>query len=162
MRRTVVPSEDTLDYAERLVAEIGLDGYSEAEFRRDASGRPLLMEINPRISQSVELATRAGVDFPLMQLEWARGGAIPTPPSPTIGLRLGWLAGDLRLVLGAVAGSPPPRPKLGSTLRSVSSDYLLHRTHLEGFDLRDRRPVVGGLAFAVRSMTGRRAADPAA
>jgi predicted ATP-grasp superfamily ATP-dependent carboligase len=156
MRRTMVPAEDTLDFAERLISEIGLDGYSEAEFRRDAGGRPLLMEINPRISQSVELATRAGVDFPLMQLEWARGGKIPSSPSPVIGLRLGWLAGDLRLVLGAVAGSPPPRPKLGSTLRSLGSDYALHRTHLEGFDMRDRRPVIGGLTFALRSLTGGR------
>ena len=141
MRRTMVPSEDTLDFAERLIAEIGLDGYSEAEFRRDANGRPLLMEINPRISQSVELATRAGVDFPRMQLEWARGGTIPRPPSPAIGLRLGWLAGDLRLLVGAVAGSPPPRPKLGSTLRSLGSDYVLHRTHLEGLD--SARPATG-------------------
>jgi predicted ATP-grasp superfamily ATP-dependent carboligase len=156
MRRTMVPAEDTLDFAERLISEIQLDGYSEAEFRRDARGRPLLMEINPRISQSVELATRAGVDFPLMQLEWARGGTIPTPPSPVIGLRLGWLAGDLRLMLGAIAGSPPPRPKLGSTLRSFGSDYLLHRTHLEGYDLHDRKPVVGGLTFALRSLAGGR------
>jgi predicted ATP-grasp superfamily ATP-dependent carboligase len=158
MRRTMVPAEDTLDFAERLISEVGLDGYAEAEFRRDAGGRPLLMEINPRISQSVELATRAGVDFPLMQLEWARGGKIPSPPSPVIGLRLGWLAGDLRLVLGSVAGSPPPRPKLGPTLRSVGSDYLLHRTHLEGLDLHDRRPVFGGLTFALRSLTGGRRA----
>ena len=158
MRRTMVPAADTLDFAERLIAEIGLDGYAEAEFRRDATGRPLLMEINPRISQSVELATRAGVDFPLMQLEWARGGKIPIPPSPTIGLRLGWLAGDLRLLLGAVAGSPSPRPRFGSTLRSFGSDYLLHRTHLEGFDVRDRGPVAGGLTFALRSLIGGRRA----
>ncbi len=156
MRRTMVPADDTLDFAERLISEIQLDGYSEAEFRRDARGRPLLMEINPRISQSVELATRAGVDFPLMQLEWARGGTIPTPPSPVIGLRLGWLAGDLRLMVGAIAGSPPPQPKLGSTLRSFTSDYLLHRTHLEGYDRHDRKPVLGGLGFALRSLAGGR------
>ena len=104
MRRTISPPADVLDYAERLVAEVGLDGYSEVEFRRDANGRALLMEINPRLSQSVEVAVRAGIDFPRMQFEWARGGSIPTPPGPVLGLRVGWLAGDLRLLVGALGG----------------------------------------------------------
>ena len=79
MRRSISPPEDALRAAERLVAEIGLDGYSEVEFRRSPEGAPVLMEVNPRLSQSVELAIRAGVDFPRMQLEWARGGRIPVP-----------------------------------------------------------------------------------
>jgi biotin carboxylase len=153
MRRTTVPSE-TLDLAEKLVAAIGLDGYSEVEFRRDARGRPLVMEVNPRLSQSLELATRAGVDFPRMQLEWARGGSIPTPPAPVIGLRVGWLAGDLRLLVGALAGSPPPRPRFGPVLAGIASDYLLHRARLEGFDLRDRRPVTGAVRFALGGLLG--------
>ena len=94
MRRTITPPDDAIDMAERLVAEIGLDGYSEVEFRCDAGGRPLLMEINPRLSQSVELAVRAGVDFPRMQLEWARGGQIPRAPAARIGVRVAWLAGS--------------------------------------------------------------------
>jgi predicted ATP-grasp superfamily ATP-dependent carboligase len=152
MRRTTAPPEDTVDMAERLIAEIGLEGYSEAEFRRDTDGRPRLMEINPRLSQSVELAVRAGVDFPRMQLEWARGGKIPTAPAATVGVRVGWLAGDLRLVVGSAVGSPPPKPGFGATVSAVASDYLLHRIRLEGFDLRDPRPVLGGLFFAFRRL----------
>jgi predicted ATP-grasp superfamily ATP-dependent carboligase len=155
MRRTTAPPADTLELAERLVAEIELDGYSEVEFRRDARDRPLLMEINPRLSQSVELASRAGVDFARMQLEWARGGTIPTPGAPIVGLRVGWLAGDLRLLVGAVAGSPPPKPGAGGVLRSIASDYLLHRARLEGFDLHDRRPMLGAVGFAVRGLARR-------
>ena len=156
MRRTINPPADAMDFAERLVAEIGLDGYSEVEFRRDARGRLLLMEVNPRLSQSVELATRAGVDFPRMQLEWARGGSIPRPPAPRIGLRVGWLAGDLRLVVGAVSGSPDPRPRLGPTLGSIASDYLLHRARMEGLYLRDPRPVFGAVAFALGRLVSAR------
>ncbi len=156
MRRTISPPADTLELAERLVAEIALDGYSEVEFRRDARDRPLLMEINPRLSQSVELASRAGIDFPRMQLEWARGGTIPDPREPVVGLRVGWLAGDLRLLVGSLAGSPPPRPRPGETLRSIGSDYVLHRARLEGFDVRDRRPMLGAVGFAVRGLTRRR------
>lgn len=158
MRQSISPPADTLDFAERLVAEIGLEGYAEVEFRRDAHGRPLLMEVNPRLSQSVELATRAGIDFPRMQMEWARGGTIPVPPSPRIGLRVGWLAGDLRLVVGAIAGSPDPKPRLAPTLGSITSDYLLHRARLEGFSLRDPRPVIGGVVFALGRLVGARGA----
>lgn len=155
MRRTIALPEDAVALAERLVGEIGLDGYSEVEFRRDGCGRPLLMEVNPRLSQSVEVAARAGVDFGRMQLEWARGGTIPRPNAPALGLRVGWVAGDLRLLVGAVAGSEPPRPRLGETARAVCSDYVLHLARWEGFDLRDPRPMLAALAFTARSLVSR-------
>jgi biotin carboxylase len=155
MRRTVSPPADVLDHAERLVAEVGLDGYSEVEFRRDARGRPLLMEINPRISQSVEVAVRAGIDFPRMQFEWARGGTIPDAPGPVLGLRVGWFAGDLRLLTGALGAGPPPRPDLWPTVRSIGSDYVVHRARIEGFDRRDLKPVLGSIGFALGRLVGR-------
>jgi predicted ATP-grasp superfamily ATP-dependent carboligase len=155
MRRTISPPTDVLDHAERLVAEVGVDGYSEVEFRRDAHGRPLLMEINPRLSQSVEVAVRAGVDFPRMQFEWARGGTIPSPPSPVLGLRVGWLAGDLRLLTGAVGAGPAPRPDLLPTIRAIGSDYVVHRARIEGFDRRDPKPVLGSIGFALSRLVGR-------
>jgi predicted ATP-grasp superfamily ATP-dependent carboligase len=155
MRRTVSPPEDLLDNSERLVAEVGLEGYSELEFRRDANGRPLLMEINPRISQSVEVAVRAGVDFPRMQFEWARGGSIPDPPAPVLGLRVGWLAGDLRLLTGALGAGPAPRPGLSPTLRAIASDYVVHRARFEGFDRSDPKPVLGSVSFALRRLVSR-------
>ena len=61
------------DAAERLIEACDLDGYSEIEFRRDAQGRPRLMEINPRLSASVEIAVRARVDFPMLLYGWAVG-----------------------------------------------------------------------------------------
>jgi predicted ATP-grasp superfamily ATP-dependent carboligase len=155
MRRTISPPADVLDHAERLVAEVGLDGYSEVEFRRDAHGRPLLMEINPRLSQSVEVAVRAGVDFPRMQFEWARGGSIPEPPGPILGLRVGWLSGDLRLLTGALGAGPPPRPRLLPTLDAIASDYVIHRARIEGFDTHDLKPVLGSVGFALGRLVGR-------
>ncbi|HZQ16585.1 MAG TPA: ATP-grasp domain-containing protein [Gaiellaceae bacterium] len=154
MRWTTAPPEDCLTAAERLVSEIGLDGYSEVEFRRDGNGTPLLMEINPRLSQSVEVAVRAGVDFPRLQFEWARGGTLPDVTAPTLGLRVGWLAGDLRLLVAALRGGVEPRPPLRGTLAGLARDYVRHRSRLEGLDLRDLRPVVGGVVFAVGRLGG--------
>lgn len=58
---------------ERLVTELDLDGYSEVEFRRDREGNAVLMEINPRLSASVEVAVRAGVPFSRLLYAWAAG-----------------------------------------------------------------------------------------
>ena len=58
--------DDIVQPAEALVREIGLEGCSMVEFRRNAQGRPVLMEINPRIGGSVALAVRSGVNFPNM------------------------------------------------------------------------------------------------
>ncbi len=64
LRESIPLPPDVTPAAEQLVLEIGLDGYSEVEFRRGADGRAALMEINPRLSASVEIAVRAGVPFP--------------------------------------------------------------------------------------------------
>jgi hypothetical protein len=151
--RRVAAAGDTMAHAERLVAEIGLEGYSEVEFRRDAAGRPLLMEINPRLSQSLEVAVRAGFDFGRMQFEWARGGRIPEPPTRTpVGLRVGWPGGEIRLLAAAVLGRPEPRPAPVATIRAVADDYLRHRARLEGLDLRDLRPAVASLGLLARGL----------
>jgi biotin carboxylase len=151
MRVTIDPPSDVLAYAELIVDAAGLDGYSEVEFRRDGRGRPLLMEINPRLSQSVEVAVRAGVDFPRMQLEWARGGSVPEVHTYAVGHRVGWLAGDGRVLAAAVVGGPPPRPPLRETVTSIGVDYLVRRSRIEGLDVHDLRPGSGALAFTLRS-----------
>jgi predicted ATP-grasp superfamily ATP-dependent carboligase len=156
VRESIAPPADALARAERLVAEIGLDGYSEVEFRRAADGTPILMEVNPRLSQSVELAVRAGIDFPRMQLEWARGGRIPAVDGYRTGVRLGWLAGDGRLVAAALGKGPEPRPSAGPSVRAVARDYVLRRTRIEGLDLDDPRPILGALAYAARAAARRR------
>ena len=149
MRRTIDPPERTTAWARELVLRIGLEGYSEVEFRRTLAGEPLLMEVNARLSQSLELAQRAGVDLARMQLEWARGGDIPVPQRVRAA-RVGWLGGDLRVAAGALKGTPPPRPPRAA-IRAVGGDYLLGRAHVEGLALDDLRPIVGAVGFHLRN-----------
>lgn len=133
-RESIELPADALAHAEALVDAIGLDGYSEVEFRRSRDGRPLLMEVNPRLSQSVELALRAGVDFARLQVEWARGGRVEPAARYRTGVRLGWLGGEARL-RGRHAG-----------------DYVRRRTYLDGLALDDPLPVAGALAWNVRRL----------
>jgi predicted ATP-grasp superfamily ATP-dependent carboligase len=154
LRRTILPG-DSHALAERLVEAIGIEGYSEVELRRDAEGRPLLMEVNPRISQSVELAVRAGVDFPRMQLDWARGRTVERVGSYAVGVRLGWLGGDVRLAVGSVLGSAAPKPRLGPALRGIARAYLTPGVHVDNLDPRDPKPAVASLTSGLRGLVGR-------
>jgi predicted ATP-grasp superfamily ATP-dependent carboligase len=101
-RQSIAVPADIGSQAERLVREIDLEGYSEVEFRRDTAGRPYLMEINPRLSASVEVAVRAGVDFPYLLYQWASGRQIDRVVGYRTGYWMRYLAGDLRTTAAAV------------------------------------------------------------
>jgi predicted ATP-grasp superfamily ATP-dependent carboligase len=117
LRQSIAVPDDIGSQAEELVREIGLDGYSEVEFRRDSAGVPYLMEINPRLSASVELAVRAGVDFPHLLYRWAKGEQLETVSSYRVG---GWmrdLGGDFETTAEAIRQRG--RPGVASPGRSI-------------------------------------------
>src|SRR3989440_1516938 len=117
LRQSIAIPPDTGAQAEALVREIDLEGYSEVEFRRDAAGVPYLMEINPRLSASVEVAVRAGVDFPNLVYQWASGGPIERVPCYRIGGWMRHLGGDIGTTLAALRERG--RPGATSPLRAL-------------------------------------------
>ena len=119
--------------AERLVREIELEGYSEVEFRRDSAGKPYLMEINPRLSASVEIAVRSGVDFPLLLYQWANGDCIDHIKSYHVGRWMRYLKGDIAGTIETIQqrgrpGVTPPTQAIlaffGSFLKPMRYDYV--------------------------------------
>ncbi len=132
LRQSIAIPRDIGPQAEALVREINLEGYSEVEFRRDAAGVPYLMEINPRLSASVEVAVRAGVDFPYLLYQWASGGPIERVASYRIGGWMRHLGGDITTTIAALRQqgrpgvSPPARALLDfglSFLKPMAYDY---------------------------------------
>ena len=154
MRVTIDPPADSYELALALVRDAGLEGVSEVEFRRDAAGRPLLMEINARISQSIALAHRAGVELAQLQLRWARGEQLAPAADYRRGVRLGWPAGEARLLACGLVGRLDPRPRPLDELRDIARDYGLRRAGLEGLDRHDLAPTAAALEFTVRSAAG--------
>lgn len=102
LRQSIAVPPDSGEQAERLIREIDLDGYSEVEFRRDRAGIPYLMEINPRLSASVEMAVRSGVDFPHLLYQWANGETIDKVVSYSTGGWMRYLKGDIMTTIEAV------------------------------------------------------------
>jgi predicted ATP-grasp superfamily ATP-dependent carboligase len=153
LRESIAPPPELLDAAERLVGAVGLEGYSEVEFRRDSSGCPHLMEINPRLSASVEVAVRAGVDFPALLYAWATGEEVPDANWYRRGLRMRWLGGDLRWLRETLLR--PGRPELVPAGRAVAifaRDFLRPAAY-DYVSLSDPRPVLLATAgFGLRAI----------
>ncbi|GAC1566509.1 MAG: hypothetical protein NVS3B14_09410 [Ktedonobacteraceae bacterium] len=102
LRQSIALPQDIGEQAERLVRAIDLEGYSEVEFRRGSDGTPYLMEINPRLSASVEIAVRSGVDFPLLLYQWANGESINTVEGYRTGMWMRFLKGDLMTTIASL------------------------------------------------------------
>jgi len=91
------------------------------------------MEINPRLSASVEVAVRAGVDFPYLLYQWASGGPIERVKGYRIGRWMRHLGGDINTMVatlrqrGRPQVTPPVQTLLDfglSFLRPMAYDYL--------------------------------------
>jgi predicted ATP-grasp superfamily ATP-dependent carboligase len=160
MRMTVPLLADVADVAERLVRRLGLEGYAEVEFRRDALGRPALMEINPRLSASVETATRAGVDFPVLLHDWARGAPLTPVGGYRAGVRMRWVAGELRWLQEVRRNrGRPDVPRVPRAVAALLADTVRPAAY-DVIDVRDPRPAarLAGKMFSARrraSVTGR-------
>jgi predicted ATP-grasp superfamily ATP-dependent carboligase len=125
-RKSIEVPPDLGEPAEALVRAIDLEGYSEIEFRRDADERPYLMEINPRLSASVEVAVRAGVDFPLLIHQWASGTRISRVDGYRAGRWMRYLEGDLQTTLQCVRqrGRPGVTPPAQAMLEFAAAFFV--------------------------------------
>jgi predicted ATP-grasp superfamily ATP-dependent carboligase len=133
LRQSIALPPDIGKQAELLVREIELEGYSEVEFRRDSAGHPYLMEINPRLSASVELAVHAGVDFPYLLYQWANAERIDVVKGYRIGGWMRYLGGDVAAMLASLRqrdrpGVTPPARAIfdfcASFFMPLRYDYL--------------------------------------
>ena len=146
LRQSIAVPEDSGAYAERLVREIGLEGYCEVEFRRDDRGTAYLMEINPRLSASVEVAVRAGVDFPYLLYQWARGGPIERVQGYREGIWQRHVGNDIRLLTAAfLERGRPEVPSRSAALRDFFTSFFVPA----GYDYVDRTDPAPGLVATV-------------
>ncbi|MBV9020114.1 MAG: ATP-grasp domain-containing protein [Ktedonobacteraceae bacterium] len=139
-RQSIAVPEDIGEQAERLVREIALEGYSEVEFRRDSAGKPYLMEINPRLSASVEVAVRAGVDFPYLLYQWANGDRIERVQGYHVGSWMRYLEGDILTTVQTITqrGRPGVTPPAQAFLEFFTDFFT--PTGYDYVDWQDLRP----------------------
>ncbi|MGH3278946.1 MAG: ATP-grasp domain-containing protein [Trebonia sp.] len=145
MRESIAVPEDILDESISLAKTIGIEGPCEVEWRRDADGRPLLMEVNARLAGTLENANRSGVDFPLLVWQWATGQPIQPMLTYRVGVRTRWISGDLQWLRANIKN--PGRPDTMSVPRAICTvlrDFFRTR-HYDYLDRSDIWPALGEL-----------------
>jgi carbamoyl-phosphate synthase large subunit len=148
MRESIVTPPDVNTAAVRLAKAIGLEGVCEVEFRRAADGRPLLMEINPRLPGTIGTSIRSGVDFPLLIWQQATGQPITRIETHRSGVRTRWLHGDLRWLRDNQkrAGRPDSVSRALGIWTFVSE--FARTRHYDYFDWRDIRPSIAEMRYS--------------
>jgi len=115
------PDPELLAGSERLLAELAWTGVAMVEFRRAPGGPAYLMEVNPRLWGSLQLALDAGVDFPSRWIALLRG-ATPPPVDVRLGTRTRWLLGDLDHLLICLRHREVRR-QLGKSVPALLRDF---------------------------------------
>jgi len=162
------------EFAVRMLGPIGWHGVAMMEYKQDRrTGELVLMEVNGRFWGSLELAVEAGVDFPHLAFQLARGIRPGAAPQYHLGVKNRWVLGDLdhlvlRLCRSADALDLPDGAP--STARALL-DFLkifepkLHYEVISGTDWRpfvcELRHYLRGLVRSVRPSGQRRPAKPA-
>jgi predicted ATP-grasp superfamily ATP-dependent carboligase len=153
VRESIHAPEDSLTAALRLATAIGLQGACEVEFRRDASNRPLLMEINARLAGTIENAVQSGVDLPLMIWRWATGQDVAPVNRYRAGVRTRWLHGDLRWFWENWhrVGRPDSVSHFRGTCTILAE--FARSFHYDYFDRRDPKPFLTELRYTIHAAT---------
>jgi predicted ATP-grasp superfamily ATP-dependent carboligase len=147
LRVSIAPDPELLDWSERLLADLDWSGPAMVEFRRAPDGQAALMEINPRLWGSVQLAIDAGVDFPSLLVDLFLGRA-PTVVEPRLGVRTRWLLGDLDHLLICLRHADVRR-ELDATVWGLVVGFLtsfFDGTRTEVFRPNDVKPFLRELA----------------
>jgi predicted ATP-grasp superfamily ATP-dependent carboligase len=134
------------DAAIRMLAPIGWHGVAMLEFKQDyRTGELFLIEVNGRFWGSLELAIKAGVDFPFLAFQLARGIRPAAPAHYRVGVKNRWILGDLdhlllRLFRSARAlDLPQGAPSRGRTVLDFLK-VVQPGLHYEVVNPRDWRP----------------------
>ena len=166
--REGIPMPADLEWAAlALVRNLELEGCCEVEFRRDAAGCPLLMEINARLSGSIEVATRSGVPFPALIWQWAAGEPITAVPGYQSGIKMRYLKGDMKWLWENIEsrGRHPDGVSPQTAIATFARDFL-HRQSYDYMDRHDLGPAVAALAgnvnLARRKLSRTHTVTPAA
>jgi predicted ATP-grasp superfamily ATP-dependent carboligase len=122
LSESVRPDPALLTHAEALLGALRWTGLAMVEFRRAPDGRAVLMEINPRLWGSVQLAIDAGADFPALAVALHRGEPIPSVEARP-GVRTRWLLGDVDHLLICLR-RPAVRRQTGRGVARLLLDFL--------------------------------------
>ena len=144
---SIIPPEDVVESAVRILANVGWTGVAMVEFKVDLEEKiAKLLEVNARFWGSLQLSISSGVDFPYMLFRMAQGERIINSGEYKVGLRSRWELGDLDHLLIRLLKDPKTsnlplnQPKRLSVLKEYFRDFFQPSVKNEVFQSNDVRP----------------------
>lgn len=74
---TLSYNQEAYDIAEKVIDALGLTGNADLDFKADAEGHPVLMEINPRIAATMQIFKEGGLNLPYLRVKHLLGEYLP-------------------------------------------------------------------------------------
>lgn len=68
---------EAYEIAEKVIKALGLTGSADLDFKNDADGHPVLMEINPRIAATMKIFKEGGLNLPYLRIKQLLGEELP-------------------------------------------------------------------------------------
>jgi predicted ATP-grasp superfamily ATP-dependent carboligase len=156
--RETVHHPDLEDAACAVLEELDWHGLACIEYVRDAeTGEFKLVEVNPRMWQSLACATRAGADFPYWYWLQATGRADRIEPGYGTGVATHYLNGELAHLVSVAREQSPfvPRPSLPARAWEIARSCY-ERSNFDGFHRDDPRPGLRNVRNELVGAVGRR------
>lgn len=74
---TLSENKEAYEIAESVIGALGLTGNADLDFKNDAEGHPVLMEINPRIAATMKIFKEGGLNLPYLRIKHLLGEELP-------------------------------------------------------------------------------------
>ena len=77
MEATLFHNEAAYEISKRIIESLELDGNADLDFKYDRNGKPVLMEINPRVAATMEIFMQGGMNLPYLRVKQLLGEKLP-------------------------------------------------------------------------------------
>ncbi len=74
---TLAKNEEAYEIAKEVIEKLELDGNADLDFKFDAEGHPVLMEINPRIAATMQIFLEGGLNLPYLRIKQLLSEELP-------------------------------------------------------------------------------------
>jgi predicted ATP-grasp superfamily ATP-dependent carboligase len=159
LRESIPPTQLLLNYTQELLSDLCWHGVAEVEYRIDSRDlTPKLMEINPRVWGSMNVAIESGVDFPYLLYLLAKGEHVDPVFNYKIGVKYRWLNGDFQNLISLFKGeqrliNAENSDKLNTVLGFLK--FYEANMHYDGFRMSDPAPFFMDEALSVYDVAKR-------
>ncbi len=77
MEATLFHDEEGYQIAKDVIEKLHLDGNADLDFKYDRDGKPVLMEINPRLAATMRVFKEGGMNLPYLRIKQLLGEKLP-------------------------------------------------------------------------------------